>query len=388
MTTNDRTKEARRLLHDFLARTGLRGATGDLRRRYLWTDAFAVRTCLALAGPAGEDEDASYRKDALRLIDEVHGTLGRHRDDDPREGWISGLPKAEGERQPTAGGLRIGKRLPERAPDEPFDEQLEWERDGQYFHYLTQWWSTLLLTGRETGEDRYTHWAADLARASGNFVVRNNGASHMSWKMSIDLTRPLVPGMGTHDPLSGLLGVEEILHQSAEKSPPLETLRDDFALLCRSGDWATADSLGAGGLLRDLLCAARLEREGRGLPDSAASGKLLEASVHSLSVVARAFDPNLSAHRRLAFRECGLSLGLRAVESAHDSGVLPESCDRLSEYFPLAREIEDFWLESDNQQAESWAGHLDINAVTLAASLAAPLLSAPSVQGRRWQFGQ
>jgi hypothetical protein len=36
----------------------------------------------------------------------------------------------EGEAHPTQGGLRIGKALPERRVDEPFDEQLEWERAG------------------------------------------------------------------------------------------------------------------------------------------------------------------------------------------------------------------------------------------------------------------
>jgi len=34
---------------------------------------------------------------------------------------------------PTRGGLRIGKDLPERGPRAPFDERLEWDRDGQYF---------------------------------------------------------------------------------------------------------------------------------------------------------------------------------------------------------------------------------------------------------------
>jgi hypothetical protein len=34
--------------------------------------------------------------------------------------------------------LRIGKQLAERRPGERFDERLEWERDGQYFHYLTR----------------------------------------------------------------------------------------------------------------------------------------------------------------------------------------------------------------------------------------------------------
>jgi hypothetical protein len=46
--------------------------------------------------------------------------------------------RATGAAHPTRGGLRIGKKLPERRPGEAFQERLEWERDGQYFHYLTK----------------------------------------------------------------------------------------------------------------------------------------------------------------------------------------------------------------------------------------------------------
>ena len=78
----------------------------------------------------------------------MHHVLGRHRDDDPRRGWISGLSEEEGERHPTRGGLRIGKPLNEREPDEPADSQLEWEQDGQYFHYLTKWMHALYRMGQ------------------------------------------------------------------------------------------------------------------------------------------------------------------------------------------------------------------------------------------------
>ena len=127
-----RTQEAIALMMDFAHRTGL--TSGQPPRRYLWTDAFAVCNLLGLAGETGQDR---YRELALRLVDRVHLTLGRHRQDDPRTGWISGLGEREGKVHPTRGGLRIGKELPERRPDEPFDERLEWDRDGQYFHYLT-----------------------------------------------------------------------------------------------------------------------------------------------------------------------------------------------------------------------------------------------------------
>ena len=78
-------------------------------------------------------------------------------------GWISGLGEREGEDHPTQGGLRIGKRLPERRPGDPFDEQLEWDRDGQYFHYLTRWMHALDLVARSTREPRFNVWARELA---------------------------------------------------------------------------------------------------------------------------------------------------------------------------------------------------------------------------------
>ncbi|MEM2640945.1 MAG: hypothetical protein QW374_06820 [Candidatus Bathyarchaeia archaeon] len=119
------------IMNSFAYRTGL---SSDLKpRRYLWTDAFAVCNFLELYRKGFGEK---YRNLALKLVDQVHFILGRHRDDDVRKGWISGLNDEEGFKHPTIGGLRIGKPLPERKPDEPLDEYLEWEWDGQYYHYL------------------------------------------------------------------------------------------------------------------------------------------------------------------------------------------------------------------------------------------------------------
>lgn len=113
----------------FAERTGL--TSERPRQRYLWTDALAVCNFFGLARVTGEEQ---YMRLALRLIDQVHHTQGRHRDDDPRSGWTSGLSEPEGETHPTQGGLRIGNRLPERGINAPSDERLEWDRDGQYSH--------------------------------------------------------------------------------------------------------------------------------------------------------------------------------------------------------------------------------------------------------------
>ena len=111
-----RTERAAELMTRFADRTGV---TSDRPpRRYLWTDAFAVCNLLRLSSVTGEGR---YSEVALRLVDQVHHVLGRHRADDARRGWISGLDARDGEAHPTRGGLRIGKPLAERAPGERVD---------------------------------------------------------------------------------------------------------------------------------------------------------------------------------------------------------------------------------------------------------------------------
>jgi hypothetical protein len=144
MISDSAAATAARLMSEFATRTGLSAAARD-QQRYLWTDAFAVCNFLELFRRTG---DQRYRQYATQLIDNVHQVLGRHRDDDMRSGWISGLDEASERRHPTAGGLRIGKPLKEREAGEPIDERLEWDRDGQYFHYLTKWMHALCQADR------------------------------------------------------------------------------------------------------------------------------------------------------------------------------------------------------------------------------------------------
>lgn len=99
-----------------------------------------------------QTSDETYKNLALLLVDQVHNILGWHREDDPRDVWISGLGEQEGKMHPTKGGLRIGKKMNERGPADPFDERLEWDRDGQYYHYLTKWMHALNSVSRFTGD--------------------------------------------------------------------------------------------------------------------------------------------------------------------------------------------------------------------------------------------
>jgi hypothetical protein len=141
MAPDEATATAAQLMAGFASRTGLLPAS-EIQQRYLWTDAFAVCNFLELYNQTGEE---NYRRFATELIGQVHQVLGRYRADDVRQGWISGLDEETGQRHPTRGGLRIGKPLKERQLGEPIDERLEWDRDGQYFHYLTKWMHALCL---------------------------------------------------------------------------------------------------------------------------------------------------------------------------------------------------------------------------------------------------
>ena len=197
----DRLNAAKRLMEEFAHLTGL--TSSRPQDRYLWTDAFAVFNFIGLYT---HTRDEAFKKLALLLVDKVHHTLGRHRGDNGRTGWISGLSDEEAREHPTAGGLRIGKPLPERKPDEPYDPVLEWERDGQYYHYLTKWMLALCRVHQLTGDVKYLKWSIELAKVAHRaFVYTSNidGRRHICWKMSIDLTRPLVPQEGQHDALDG-----------------------------------------------------------------------------------------------------------------------------------------------------------------------------------------
>jgi hypothetical protein len=338
----------------FTDRTGL---TADRHpQRYLWTDAFAVCNFLSLG-----------RTDlALRLVEQVHSTLGRHREDDHRSAWISGLEGDEAEAHPTAGGLRIGKPLPERLPGEAFDERLEWDRDGQYFHYLTKWMHALDQVTKWTGDPTFTRWARELADVAHRAFTHGASGRRMHWKMRIDLSRPLVPSMGQHDPLDGYVTCLQLESTAARfpdsGGPSLTDPIADLAAMIPS-ELATADPLGIGGLLTDACRLDQLTRQGvsdqHDLRD-----RLLAAAQVGLSAYARSGDLERPSEMRVAFRELGLAIGLAAVP------MIAGRSEDLGRFIPLRQEIESFWLVPEHRAGPPWQEHEDINDVMLATSLA------------------
>ena len=340
------------LMLRFAERTGVSKSTAPARR-YLWTDAFAVCNFIGL-----ERIDL-----ALALVDRVHHTLGRYRDDDRRVGWISGLDVETGEAHPTIGGLRIGKPLPERAADDPIDERVEWDRDGQYFHYLTKWLNALDQVTRATHEPIFNTWARELAETAFRAFVHGS-PPRMLWKLSIDLTRPLVASMGQHDPLDGFITCQELVATGASvgaAGPDLGEATASFASMIDRRRLATADPLGIGGLLVDVYRLAQLRTRDRALIDVLAT-----AARSGLEQYAADADLRASATHRLAFRELGLAIGLAAVSKLSDLATRTG----LDPYLRLREEIEGFWIRPAHRETRAWLDHEDINDVMLATSLA------------------
>jgi hypothetical protein len=379
----ERTQSAAEFMEDFAERTGLSPA-GQFSKRYLWTDAYAVCNFLGLYEHTG---DVKWRDLALLLVDEVHQVLGKHRRDSQHQGWLSGLPEKEAEAHPTTGGLRIGKSLDERGPGDPVDEHREWDRDGQYYHYLTRWMHALNRVSTVTGNHKFNRWAVELAKtAHRGFVhVNSTNSKRMYWKMSINLSYPLVESMGHHDPLDGLITYIQL--QGALARDPegpgslnLQPEIDDLIGICKGRDWQTDDLLGLGGLLCDAYRVARLFVQGT-LEGSDMLRIILDASIPGLKYPGRENFLYTPARFRLAFRELGLSIGLHALERLDsfirdnlavfkDDRDIPVILKTFWKYMSLKDGIEACWLDEGNRKTDTWKEHRDINTVMLATSLA------------------
>ena len=319
---------------------------------------------------------------ATALVAQVHRVLGRYATGPRRGQPLGGVDEQIWLRHPTRHGLRIGKPLPERAPGEPFDERLEWERDGQYFHYLTRWMHALERCGEAAGDTDAHRWAVELCQASLAFVERDadGAATRMVWKRSVDLDRVLVPSMGQHDPLDGWVTAAELAASplaSGEERRQLNAVIQQFRALDEPRAWPSADPLGLGGLLgaalRRWLDAASSDRQ-------AARGvrSLIDAATLGLRELVRTRPFTAPAAQRLAFRELGLAIGLASARQL--AADLRDTDDPRGELVSpgltalqsIATDVPDlaaFWSEAAQQQAPSWTDHLDINTVMLAASL-------------------
>jgi hypothetical protein len=378
------TTTMRSIMSDFADSTGLTSASPE-PRRYLWTDAFAVCNYLELYRQTGDVADMQL---ALKLVDQVHFTLGKHHKDSKHSGWLSGLDEEQACFHPTIAGLRIGKQLNERQANEVYDDQLEWDRDGQYFHYLTKWMFALNRVSQVTGKSIYNQWALELARAAHaafTYTPVSGGIKRMYWKMSIGLSRVQVSSMGQHDPLDGLITYQQ-LEATAKGFPEtpvelsLKTEIEELEAMCAGGKWATEDPLGIGGLLTDAYRLVQLI-ETHHLHETARLESLLHDIEISLQVFVSNNQLNLPAEYRLAFRELGLAIGLHTIgrmqktieqhpENFTNTNQLNATLSKLTRFNRINEFIESFWLQPEHQSVDSWLQHADINNVTLATSMA------------------
>lgn len=362
------------LMEAFAHRTGL--SSDAEPRRYLWTDAFAVCNFLELHR---RTKDERFGALAMALIEQVHAVLGRHRADDSRSGWLSGLPDDAGAEHPTAGGLRIGKPLPERHADEPPDERLEWDRDGQYFHYLTKWMDALARAGAMLRQSEYQRYAFELAKSVFPRFLQKSSSGEplgLAWKMSVDLSRPQVSSLSPHDALDGYVTFKWLGANADGGGEP--SLDEEIAVLgglVAERRWGTADPLGLGGLLLDAFRLALLPN--RSDEDERLIGRILAGVAAGLNAFVHDGTLEQPPLRRLGFRELGLSIGLQgtgAISAAAEESVA--LADEAAPYIPALRSasaigdlIAAFWSDDRNRQNPTWQDHQDINDVMLATAL-------------------
>lgn len=363
------------IMEAFARRTGLKDPETPANR-YLWTDAFAVCNFLTLFERIGETR---YLDQARNLVDAVHRELGRYHAGDVRSGTISGLSEPDAANYPTVGGLRIGKALSERGPDEPYDEVLEWDRDGQYFHYLTKWMHALDQMATVSGEVRYSRWAVELAKTAHRAFTYTlpDGTQRMYWKMSTDLSRPLVPSMGQHDALDAYVTYLQLSVTAASfgDDAGLKEELESAAAMAEAMALFTEDPLGIGGLLTDAARVMQL-MTWHALPLRGLLRSLLEAAQNGLGRFAQSETLRYPASHRLAFRELGLGIGLHGIAlmealntSQLKNAVLAEQLDGLQVFVPLAEALERFWVSEAHQNVPTWGEHEEINSVMLATSL-------------------
>ncbi|KZF19261.1 hypothetical protein L228DRAFT_241921 [Xylona heveae TC161] len=255
--------------------------------RYLWTDSFGVVNLLTLYKTKNDER---YLSLARQLIHKVHSILGFTRDGSAR------LPGAS-EEWPLRGGLRIGKE-DESGPD----------GDGQYHHYLTMWMFALSRMTLASGDPWYNEQAVSLAETiHPRFVYPaphgSGGRPRMVWKMSMDLSHPLVRSEGNLDPMDGFV-VFSLLRQVAA-SNILEKEIGEYKRIVDTKwkGYSSDDPLDLGMTLWTAHWFKGEQTWATGLADRA---------VEDLDDLFEQDYFEVPTRYRLAFREFGTCLGIRS----------------------------------------------------------------------------
>jgi hypothetical protein len=231
---------------------------------------------------------------------------------------------------------------------------------------------------RWTKKASFHVWARELAETAHRAFTHSppgasgSGRKRMHWKMSIDLSRPLVASMGQHDPLDGYVTCVEIDAAPVGAAglpfePSLERQAADFAGMIDPA-LGTADPLGIGGLLTDAYRLEQLSHDGSA-PRNEFREHLLSEALVGIRQWIRCGELRRPAQHRLAFRELGLTIGLAAAQAMRGR-IHSAALEQIEPLLPLRAEIESYWLDGDRRRTDSWLEHQNINDVMLATSLA------------------
>jgi hypothetical protein len=154
---------------------------------------------------------------------------------------------------------------------------------------------------------------------------------------------------------------------------------ESLSALCQHRNWTTDDPLGLGGLLFDAARLCQLLGNEQ-FDDSHLLEDILGACRDGLASLLAGRYLNQPVSYRLAFRELGLAIGLKALpiiseamkknDGPFESGTAVQRIvDQLSKYESLSEEIVSVWLPHAQSQDQIWQSHQDINEVMLATAV-------------------
>ena len=153
---------------------------------------------------------------------------------------------------------------------------------------------------------------------------------------------------------------------------------ESLSALCQHRNWTTDDPLGLGGLLFDAgrLCQLLGNEQ---FDEIHLLEDILVACRNGLAGPLAGRYLNQPVSDRLAFRELGLAIGLKALPIISDATkndrpsesrtAVQRIVDQLSRYESLSEEIVRVWLPHAQSQDQIWKSHQDINDVMLATGL-------------------
>ena len=330
------------IMQDYARLTGLAPANAH-PRRYLWTDAFAVCNYLELfAGPMMKPIGIWLYASSIRCIIPSAGTAKTIPDAAGSAALMS--RRVSGIRP---GGLRIGKQLNERRPDEPPNERLEWDRDGQYYHYLTKWMHALNCVSQVTGDPTYIRWAMELAKtAHARFaylrlrrpeedVLEDEHRPHLS---SGSLYGPARSSRRLCHLLRASGGGDRDFKESSCRASMHEIA--DMAEICRGMQPGHRRS--ARHRRSSLRCLKNCTTDGKGrLKNAGLLENVVDSALMGMKSFAKSETLEYPADYRLAFRELGLSIGLSAVENLRK--WIEENPDLLARKSPCIVGLKTSW---------------------------------------------